>query len=125
MNLYTTRLLELEKDFDYGKDELERLIADLNEGREDLDRAEIKLRIDLITAHIRLIKERAAFLMKLGQRYDIAVFIEDLNVRFREMRDEKLGEIIEWIDRRWMEAISDGDIHEESKQKDDDGEPEE
>jgi hypothetical protein len=74
--LYIGKIASLEKDFRALSDSISLLRKSLNSA--EIDRAQIKLELDLIIGQIRILKERTVCLKLMGERYDLAAMLQKL-----------------------------------------------
>jgi len=100
MYLYEKKLLELESEFAEVRKKISDLEKELNDSTKT-DKSPVKLKMDLITGEIRLLKERLSFYLKMKENYDLARFREEFLAEL-DKEDKKLcRKIIRRLDNRW------------------------
>ena len=98
---YERRLMSLEWQFFKARRSIERLSSKISCNPGKVEKANVKMQLDLAVGLIRLLKEQAAFYVKLGDVYDIVRFHEEF-VQELERRDRALAaEIVEEMASRW------------------------
>jgi hemerythrin-like domain-containing protein len=113
MWLYEKKITELEEEFENAR-AIIREVQEILENTERTDqkisetpdRAKLKLKLDTAFALARLIKEQAAFYMKIGDLYDAFKLLKDLIDEFRKEDDELTDRVLDKIDNEWDCGIS-------------------
>ena len=99
--LYQRRLLDLERGFKVAREKIADLEHELKSDPEKANKTAFKMRLDLVIGMARLLKEQAAFYLRLREFYDLASMRKDLVDEFRREDPELCAKIIERIDKRW------------------------
>jgi hypothetical protein len=89
MWLYQKRLLALDEKFDDASRTLSRMIKNKWYGTSGSDDSGVRLRLGMVNSLIRVTKEEAAFLARLGQLYDLSHFVSTL-INLLERQDPVL-----------------------------------
>jgi hypothetical protein len=112
MWLYQLKLCALDSEFVEATEKLKKLHEDLPEGptcNKDFDKSLAKLRLDVAIGLVRIIKEHAAFYLKLRESYDWMRLAEEI-MREVMKADPDLGSrILKTIKNRWKLSIPDTD----------------
>ena len=113
MWLYEKKITELEEEFENARSiirEVQEILENSKGAGEGIpetpDRAKLKLKLDTAFALARLIKEQAAFYMKIGDLYDAFKLLKDLIDEFRKEDDELTDRVLDKIDNEWDCGIS-------------------
>ncbi|MFH1675877.1 MAG: hypothetical protein ABIC40_02545 [bacterium] len=105
MFLYEKKLLELESEFDEVREKISVLEGQLYvtvEEAKKIDKVSVKLKMDLLTGEIRLLKERMSFYLKMKESYDLARFKEEFLAELDKEDKELCRKIIRRLKNRWL-----------------------
>ncbi|HDS29707.1 MAG TPA: hypothetical protein ENN67_01550 [Firmicutes bacterium] len=105
MFLHQNRLVEIETEFCDAIDKARELRARLTNA-DETDTALIKLELAVLSVEIRALKEKAAFFLKLGERYEMARFHRDFIDELRRENPKLAEKIIRRLDKKWEKKKS-------------------
>jgi hypothetical protein len=75
--LYIHQITVLEHDFRSLRNSIAALRRKLAEGATDENRVAIKLELDLIIGHVRILKEQTVCFNKIGEQFDLAALLKE------------------------------------------------
>ena len=98
---YQRRILALDDQYETLKRHLRRLLKQTRFHRGTLNKLAVRTQLDTIKAQTRVIKEEAAFLVRLGRLYDVAKFNLDLAEILTRRDPDLFREVILEINEKW------------------------
>ncbi len=100
---YQRRILALDDQYETLKRHLRRLLKQTRFHRGTLNKLAVRTQLDTIKAQTRVIKEEAAFLVRLGRLYDLSKLHTDLAEILSRRDPDLFKEVLLEINAKWKD----------------------